>query len=457
MKCFIKKYKKYLIVFCLILFMSFFFPFSGDDFYWGCKSISLNEYVNIYNDLFLNGRWLGNTLAILISRSHIVKALFISFVLSLLFYVIDKHERINVYLFFILIILMPIVRFSQSIVWGSGFVNYGTSCLLYLSIYYLIKKYYYSDSKLYIKVLLMLGCLFSSLILENITIAIDIMLFVSNIVYYRKNKKVNKTLFWMFVGSLIGSICMFIHPSYLNIVNNNSVNERYFPSNGYYYMYVIRSNLSLIFYCLLFDKVFVNFVFLIILIYLLFKNKISIKLFMLYVFTFIVGLVCTVFELGDWVKIGCGVIYLINIIYILYKLVGFDRKIAEYIGLIFLNVIPILLVKPIGERLFFLSYVLELLILFRVIDILKIEFKCNYVLKIVLLLLYIVYSFIYISSYKYEVDRDNYIRENQDKIFLELDKAPFEEFVWWYFINDDFANKYYNMYYGYSNIMYFER
>lgn len=457
MKKFIKNNKKYIIIFIMILFISFFFPFSGDDFYWGSKTISIKEYINIYNDLFLNGRWLSNSLAILISHSHLIKALFISSILTILTYIIDKNEKINIYLFFILIFLMPLLRFTQSIVWGSGFVNYGTSSLLYILIYYLIKKYYHKDSNIYIKILLFLLGLSSCLILENITIAIDIMLFISNIVYYKKNKRLNKTLITMFIGSIIGTILMFIHPSYLNIFNDKSVNERFFPRDTSYLEYVLKSNISYIFYYLFLDNVFLNFAFLCLMLYLFFKNKIKIKLYFLYMFIFIISLLCIIFDFNYLIVILSGIVYSIGIIYILYKLVKFDRKIIEYIGLIILNIISLIIVKPIGERLFFLSYILELLIFFRVINILKIKLKFNYIYKIILFILYIVYTSIYITTYRYEIKRDNYIRENKDNSFILLEKAPFKDFVWWYTITDEFANKYYNLYHGYKNILYSDK
>lgn len=457
MKQFTKNNKKYILIFIMILFISFFFPFSGDDFYWGSKTISIKEYINIYNDLFLNGRWLSNSLAILISHSHILKALFISIILTLLYYLIEKNEKINPYIFFILIILMPLVRFSQSIVWGSGFVNYGSSTLLYLLIYYTIKKYYNKDSNKYTKILLFILCLLSSLILENITLAIDIMLLISNIIYYKKNKKLNKTLITMFIGSIIGTILMFIHPSYLNIVNDNSVNERYFPSNSSYLKYVLESNISYIFYYLFLDNTYLNFFFLILMFYLTYKNKISFKLCLFYILIFILSLITNIIELNYLIVILCGIIYSIGILYILYKLVKYDKKIIEYIGLIILNVIPLIIVKPIGERLFFLSYIIEILILFRVIDILKIELKYNYIYKIILIILYIIYTFIYITTYKYEIKRDNYIKENQEKSVITIEEAPFKNFVWWYNITDEFPNKYYNLYHGYSNITYMKK
>lgn len=139
---FLKKYKKYIILFVLLLLLSFFFPFSCDDFYWGSKSLSFSTIKDIYNDLFLNGRWLGNFFAIFISHNHLTKALVISSVCALLIYIIDKHEKMSLWIFLVLIFLMPINKFSQVIIWGSGFSNYMISTFLFISVYYLVKKYY---------------------------------------------------------------------------------------------------------------------------------------------------------------------------------------------------------------------------------------------------------------------------------------------------------------------------
>lgn len=63
----IKKNKEILIFLGLTIILCLFFPFSSDDWFWGSKVLSINELKNIYNDLFLNGRWVGNILAIIIS------------------------------------------------------------------------------------------------------------------------------------------------------------------------------------------------------------------------------------------------------------------------------------------------------------------------------------------------------------------------------------------------------
>ena len=118
--------------------------------------------------LFLNGRWLGNFFAILISHNHLIKAFVISSVCALLIYIIDKHEKMSLWIFLVLIFLMPINKFSQVIIWGSGFSNYMISTFLFISVYYLVKKYYKkTNSKWYEKIGVFIVTLLNSLVVEK--------------------------------------------------------------------------------------------------------------------------------------------------------------------------------------------------------------------------------------------------------------------------------------------------
>ena len=241
---FLKKYKKYIILFSMLLLLSFFFPFSCDDFYWGSKSLSFSTIKEIYNDLFLNGRWLGNFFAILISHNHLIKALVISIISTLLICIIDKHEKISWLIFLLLILLMPVNKFSQVIIWGSGFSNYMISTFLFISVYYLVKKYYKkNNSKWYEKIGLFIVTLLNSLVVENITVGTLMVLFVCNLIYFIKNKKVNINLIIMFIGSIIGAVMMFIHPSYLNLLFGTTINDRYIPQSSRSLIKTIKNNL----------------------------------------------------------------------------------------------------------------------------------------------------------------------------------------------------------------------
>ena len=274
---FLNKYKKYIILFSMLLLLSFFFPFSCDDFYWGSKSLSFSTIKEIYNDLFLNGRWLGNFFAILISHNHLIKAFVISSVCALLIYIIDKHEKMSLWIFLVLIFLMPINKFSQVIIWGSGFSNYMISTFLFISVYYLVKKYYKkTNSKWYEKIGLFIVTLLNSLVVENITVGTLMVLFVFNLIYFIKNKKVNINLIIMFIGTIIGAVMMFIHPSYLNLLFGTTINDRYIPQSSRSLIKTIKNNLFIqMFNLLINNNILLNGFTMFVFSYLYLKKKIK--------------------------------------------------------------------------------------------------------------------------------------------------------------------------------------
>lgn len=455
---FLKKYKKYIILFGLLLLLSFFFPFSCDDFYWGSKSISLETFKDIYNDLFLNGRWLGNFIAIFISHNHLIKALVISIVSTLLVYIIDNHEKISWWIFLLLILLMPVNKFTQVIIWGSGFSNYMVSTFLFISVYYLIKKYYENNyNKWYEKVGIFILAMLNSLVVENITVGTLMILFIYNLIYFIKNKKVNVNLIIMFVGSIIGAIMMFIHPSYLNLIIGNSINDRYIPQSGSSLINIVENNLFIqIFNLLINNNILLNGFTMFVFSYLYLKGKLkNIKLLISFYLLTIVILLGGFFKFDKYFMFVIDVLYLINYFYLVYKSVKFNKNIWEIILLIFCILLPLLFVQPIGSRLFFLPYVLQIILLFRILNYNNIVIKDYIWLKVIVIIIYFLFLYMNIENYKCEIERDNYIKTNLDKKIIEINGYKYPKYVWFDKIDGEYFGKYYDLYHGYDeNIRY---
>ena len=441
------------------MLLSFFFPFSCDDFYWGSKSLSFSTIKDIYNDLFLNGRWLGNFVAIFISHNHLIKALVISFVSTLLLYLIDKHEKISLWIFIILILLMPINKFTQVVIWGSGFSNYMISTLLFISVYYLIKKYYKkNNSKWYEKIGIFIVTILNSLVVENITVGTLMILFIYNLIFFIKNKKANINLVIMFIGSIIGAVMMFIHPSYLNLLFGTTLNDRYIPQSSGLLIWTIKNNL--------FDGIFVNLI----------NENILLNGFILFVFSYlylkgklknITGLISfyllTVMTiLGVLLKFNIynmfviDILYLINYFYLIYKLVRFNKEIWEIILLIICVILPLVFIHPLGERLFFLPYVLVIILMFRVLSINEVVIKDYVWLKIFTLILYVLFLYVNIENYQCEVKRDNYIKNNLDKKIIEVNGYKYPKYVWFDKIDGEYFGRYYDLYHGYDEKIRYE-
>lgn len=441
------------------MLLSFFFPFSCDDFYWGSKSLRFSTIKDIYNDLFLNGRWLGNFVAIFISHNHLIKALVISFVSTLLLYLIDKHEKISLWIFIILILLMPINKFTQVVIWGSGFSNYMISTLLFISVYYLIKKYYKkNNSKWYEKIGIFIVTILNSLVVENITVGTLMILFIYNLIFFIKNKKANINLVIMFIGSIIGAVMMFIHPSYLNLLFGTTLNDRYIPQSSGSLIWTIKNNLfDGIFVNLINENILLNGFILFVFSYLYLKGKLKnitgvISFYLLTVMTILSGLL----KFNMYNMFVIDILYLINYFYLIYKLVRFNKEIWEIILLIICVILPLVFIHPLGERLFFLPYVLVIILMFRVLSINGIVIKDYVWLKIFTLILYVLLLYVNIENYRCEVRRDNYIKNNLDKKIIEVNGYKYPKYVWFDKIDGEYFGRYYDLYHGYDEKIRYE-
>lgn len=441
------------------MLLSFFFPFSCDDFYWGSKSLNFSTIKEIYNDLFLNGRWLGNFVAIFISHNHLIKASVVSIVITLIIYLIDKHEKISLWIFIILILLMPVNKFTQVVIWGSGFSNYMISTLLFISVYYLMKKYYKkTNSKWYEKIGIFIVTILNSLVVENITVGTLMILFIYNLIHFIKNKKANINLVIMFIGTIIGAVMMFIHPSYLNLLFGTTLNDRYIPQSSGSLIWTIKNNLfDGIFVNLINENILLNGFILFVFSYLYLKGKLKnitglISFYLLTVMTILGGLL----KFNIYNMFVIDILYLINYFYLIYKLVRFNKEIWEIILLIICVILPLVFIHPLGERLFFLPYVLVIILMFRVLSINEVIIKDYVWLKIFTLILYVLLLYMNIENYKCEIERDNYIKDNLDKKIIEVNGYKYPKYVWFDKIDGEYFGRYYDLYHGYDEKIRYE-
>ena len=441
------------------MLLSFFFPFSCDDFYWGSKSLSFSTIKEIYNDLFLNGRWLGNFFAILISHNHLIKAFVISSVCALLIYIIDKHEKMSLWIFLVLIFLMPINKFSQVIIWGSGFSNYMISTFLFISVYYLVKKYYKkTNSKWYEKIGLFIVTLLNSLVVENITVGTLMVLFVCNLIYFIKNKKVNINLIIMFIGTIIGAVMMFIHPSYLNLLFGTTINDRYIPQSSRSLIKTIKNNLFIqMFNLLINSNILLNGFTMFVFSYLYLKKKIkNIKVLISFYLLTIMIIIGCLFKFNIYFMFVIDILYLINYFYLIYMACKFEKSIWEIILLMVSVILPLVFIQPIGSRLFFLPYVLQIILLFRILDYNNVVIKDYVWLKIFTLILYVLLLYVNIENYRCEVKRDNYIKNNLYKKSSEVNGYKYPKYVWFDKIDGEYFGRYYDLYHGYDEKIRYE-
>lgn len=274
----------------------YFLPFAGDDWAWG-SSLGIERMKTAFDGY--NGRYLGNLLIILITRSVVAKIVVCSITMFVLILILSKifdnvlgnNKRSSNYILafssvLILVLpnqiafgeLQPFQIFGSTIGWLSGFTNYVVPSVLILVFYY------YTTNKVenkWIYLFLLFDGILACLCVEHYTLfclMFSFFVIVYRMYYYRKLCK--KSLFFL-IGSFIGALIMFTNSSYLSMQEGNvSSNQRavgFFGSFRQYANYVFGENanktLALIFEITLLIIIVATLVFFSVKVFKSLKNK----------------------------------------------------------------------------------------------------------------------------------------------------------------------------------------
>lgn len=407
------------LIFLSLLFFAYRFPYSGDDWAFAA-SYGIDQLKSFFSDL--NGRYLGNILAIIICRNNIVKTLFISLVIWMILYfgtkIIKKDNTFLIIILYILLLTVNAKTLAQGIIWSSGFCNYATSTLIVILLLYLyIKKPKLKGIKLYYLALGFIGSFF----VENITIAIWLFALTINIVDFIKNKKINKDYIWLFIGSSLGSLGMFLNPSYLKVVDKTDT-YRAFMINDFritMFPYYFLNYVSIIF------KIAVIFLVII-------KNKKGIVNWF-YGLAYIVASLNMMFY-GKFVN--TWFVYVLVIFYFLMAIafwfINRNLLYKEQKGVLFLTLLvllPLFFVYPVGARNFLTIYMLLNIFYLSIASKYINEYYC-FIPALILLVAFYSYTFIsYNKDFKKVISLRHQIVEKikkGDKEIILNDKYYFE-------------------------------
>lgn len=475
-----KNYKmiRYGICFLFTALLCYLFPYSGDDWAWGSQ-IGIDRLNVWFADY--NGRYVGNLIEIAMTHSNLIKTLVMALGLTGIIYL---AERISghpwaFYVTLVCLILMPRPVLRQAVIWTAGYSNYVTSIfftLVFIAYVYPIFQREMPKRKLWHCIPLLVLGVISTLIVEHITIY-NVVLSVGVIIYtIAAHRRIIASHAAYFLGAVAGTVYMFSNGAYHSIANNQDeyrqmAKDDIIGQSIQNYVQIITRNLTLVNVC-------VNLAILIVC-FLLFRQCIAIteRKWVRYI-----GQCCLIVmtAFNAWALLSYLGIYdytkqdlllyteaILVIIYILALIifciqVGLRKKCLW--KLLFWNAgilcvtAPLLVVNPIGERCFFATYILFILLLLElgtqlegntVSDILNGKLLRQICISISVAGLAF-YLNIFTSIHQADCDRLERIRQQvaDGKTSVEILYLPYEEYVWTATPTEEAWAERYKLFYG---------
>lgn len=238
--------------------LAFFFPYSLDDWAWGgpLGMERLSTWFEAYN-----GRYLGNLLIILLTRSNIIRIILMAlsfYWACFLCYNYTKSKKLCVFLFaLVTFFLMPKDTFIQTVSWASGYSNYFPPILTAVTYFCLIQNIFDEKKPYYLKITPVITFLLGfagALFMENVTIFSVVIAAIIIIFTAVKFKKAYVTHIAYFVGSAGGALLMFTNSAYTAIASSEDDYRSTGLSNGSM-LDTIKNNFQIIYEDLFIDNV----------------------------------------------------------------------------------------------------------------------------------------------------------------------------------------------------------
>lgn len=450
--------KAYIIIFFLILLLAYFFPYTHDDWDWG----SVTGWERLKNGFSnFNGRWAGNSLGMLLTRVRILRSLTIPFTMVGFIYFLQKivncKNKSTPYIAILLVLLMPVRMFAQSFAWTVGFANYVPPVLIALFIIYknrtMFQENWQEISNKWIFPFLLLGFV-GALFMEHLTIylvVLGIALLLVNLI--KKRKLILPNLFF-FIGSIAGSIFMFSNTGYRTLFGEGDGYRSI--EDGNFIIRAIKTYFGEFKDLLVSNNFILNTVLCILTLILTYqffrKNKKNItkgKRFFLKFSSFILSVflsyqfflkmtgnsnpfITTNFKklLEGLLILGYAMAIIIVIIIAIQDKEKRNRMLFE-IGSIVMIAAPLLVVKPIGPRCFFPTYLFFVLLIAEFFEIVvksEIE-ELAWMLKASSYTLIILYLLIYGYCFMIEQKRVIYMKNHKEDEVLVLPELPYGSFM----------------------------
>lgn len=236
----------YAALFLTLFLLCFLFPYTGDDWAWGID-LGIERMNSWFKDY--NGRYLGNMIVIVLTRSNILKTLAMSVCIGGIVVMINEmthRQPCSFGMILICLVFMPVSVLGQSIVWTAGFSNYTTSIFLTLIYIYYMRNLYTEEPKncYYISLPLAILGVCNALIVEHLTIY-NVLLGCYAIAFtFMKYRKICIQHVSYLVGTVAGTIIMFSNGAYHTIAQGDDTYRSIAADSGIFER--ISTNLNII-------------------------------------------------------------------------------------------------------------------------------------------------------------------------------------------------------------------
>lgn len=238
--------------------LAFFFPYSLDDWAWG-GPLGL-ERLSTWFEAY-NGRYAGNLLIILLTRSNIIRIILMAlsfYWACFLCYNYAKSKKLCVFLFaLVTFFIMPKDTFIQTVSWASGYSNYFPPILMTVTYFCLIQNIFDQKKPYYLKITPVITFLLGfagALFMENVTIFSVVIAVIIIIFTAIKFKRAYITHIAYFAGSAAGAVLMFTNSAYSAIASSEDDYRSTGLSNGSLFD-TIKNNFQIIYEDLFIDNV----------------------------------------------------------------------------------------------------------------------------------------------------------------------------------------------------------
>lgn len=452
------------VLFIFFVFLSYIFPYSGDDWSWGTK-YGMDLLKEGFADY--NGRYLGNILEMVATRVRPLRALMEGALLTslvVLMGALNDHKRKTVTVgAAVLVLLTSREIWQQAIVWAAGFFNYVPPLVAALFFVWCIKRALDGngrENKVLPTLLLTLVGFLSCLCMENMTV-FSLVLGIAAVGYvlFTRKKLWGITTGWL-IGTVIGTIVMFSNGGYAaNEMGYRSLTED------------IKQSIDLVFRYGMYQNTVLNVILTVLLLWFVgrkMKEMRGKKLLLcqglcLYNILWVIYAVLNTLNAVDyynpitfsyladykWQVVGTytplfnallGLGYLVSCFALLLLTADHRRlqvRVWALYGSLGVMVTPLFIVTPIGPRNFFAPYVVQILIACMLFAEMMKERPTPRIaaatLMSALVALCLFHTSIYAYIYKVDRQRMEYVREQvaTGEKTVEVIIWPYEEYVWW--------------------------